>query len=66
MLVKLGEVAEKDEILKKGCEIKRNWGIVGVDGDLSMEERKMRWRIVELIRRERAKGRKVEITNREV
>lgn len=34
--------------------------------DLSIEERRKRWKIVEATRKERAKGRYVEITNREL
>lgn len=37
-----------------------------VDEDLTMEERKMRWRIGEAARRERARGRKVIATSREL
>lgn len=35
----------------------RFWG-VGVDEDLTMKERRMRWRMVKAAKRERAKGRK--------
>lgn len=35
------EVGDKEEVLKKGGEIGRLWR-VGVDEDLTMEERKMR------------------------
>lgn len=38
----------------------------GVDEVLSMEERKLRWRMVETARRERAKGRRDVVTNREL
>lgn len=31
-----------------------------------MEERKMRWTIIVTARRERSKGKKIEITNREI
>lgn len=36
-----------------------------VDEDLTMGERKLRWRIVEAAKRERTKGRKVVSTNQE-
>lgn len=52
-------------MLEKGEEIGRQWR-VGVDEDLTMEERKRRWRMVEMARRERAKGKKVEVSNREL
>lgn len=38
----------------------------GVNEVLSMEERKLRWRMVETARRERAEGRRDVVTNREV
>lgn len=52
-------------MLEKGEEIGRRWR-VGVDEDLTMEERKRRWRMAEMARRERAKGKKVEVSNREL
>lgn len=52
-------------MLEKGEEIGRRWR-VGVDEDLTMEERKRRWRKVEMAKRERAKGKKVEVSNREL
>lgn len=39
--VEMEEVGDKEEVLKKGGEIGRLWR-VGVDEDLTMEERKMR------------------------
>lgn len=38
---------------------------MGMDEDLSMEERR-RWKMMEAAKRERARGRKVEINNREM
>lgn len=38
----------------------------GVDEVLSMEERKLRWRMVETARRERTKGKRDVVTNREL
>lgn len=37
-----------------------------MDEDLTIEERKRRWRMIEMARRERAKGKKVEVSNREL
>lgn len=37
-----------------------------VNEDLTLEERKMRWRILEAVRRERTAGRRVEFSNREI
>lgn len=39
---------------------------VGVHEHLTMEERKLRWRIVKAAKKKRAKGRKVVLTNREL
>lgn len=39
---------------------------VGVHEHLTMEERKLRWRIVKAAKKERAKERKVVLTNREL
>lgn len=39
---------------------------VGMHEHLTMEERKLRWRIVKAAKKERAKGRKVVLTNREL
>jgi len=60
LIVKMGKVEEKKELLKRGWEIRMNWG-VGVDEDLTMEERRVRWKLVE-----RARGRVVVTTNRRI
>lgn len=39
---------------------------VGVDKDLTMGKRRLKWRIVEAEKGERAKGRRVMVTNREL
>lgn len=57
------ELSDKREVLRKGEEIGRRWG---VDEVLFMEERKLRWRMVETAKRERAKGRRDVVTNREL
>lgn len=44
-------------MLEKGREIRRMWKI-GVDEDLSMEERKIRWRLVEKNKDRRGKRKK--------
>lgn len=63
MIMELERKEDKEEVLEKGEEIRRFWK-VGVDEDLTMEERKRRWRMMEIARRERAKGRRVEMSNR--
>lgn len=37
-----------------------------IDEDLSMVERRMRWRTIEVARRERARGRRAVVSNREL
>jgi len=39
---------------------------VGVDEDLTLEERRVRWKLVERARTERARGRVVVVTNRRI
>lgn len=45
LLVEMEEMLDRKEVLRRGKEIRRRWG-VRVDEDLTMEER-MRWRMVE-------------------
>lgn len=63
LLVEMEEMLDKKEVLRRGKE-RRRWG-VRVDEDLTMEER-MRWRMVEAARQERAKGRRAVVTNRKL
>lgn len=62
-IMELEREEDKKELLKKGWKIKRKWGI-GVDEDLTMMERKIRFKIVERARMERVRGRSVVATNR--
>lgn len=55
---------DKEAVLGKGREIWKKWNI-GIDEDLSME-RRSRWRMLEVARRETEKGRSVEVRNREL
>ncbi|XP_036148447.1 histone-lysine N-methyltransferase, H3 lysine-79 specific-like [Monomorium pharaonis] len=63
LITEIVREADREEILARGGEVKGTWG-VGVDEDLTMEERRMRWRIVEAARKERATGKKVIVSNR--
>lgn len=63
-MVEMEEMLDRKEVLRRGKEIRRRWG-VRVDEDLTMEER-MRWRMVEAARQERAKGRRAMVTNRKL
>lgn len=50
IITELEEIADKEEILERGVMIKRYWG-VGVDENLLIGERRMRWRMVEAVRK---------------
>lgn len=64
MIVKLEKKEDKEEVIEKGDEIGKVWR-VGMDEDLTMKERKRRWRLVKKTRQERAKESRVEVSNRE-
>lgn len=64
LLVEMEEIANKEEVLERGKEIGRRWG-VEMDEDLSMGERRMRWRMVEAARKERTKRKRTVVTNRD-
>jgi len=63
MLVVMGRERDRDEILERREEIWGRWRME-VDEDLTAEERKMKWRIKERARLEKAKGRKVHFDSR--
>lgn len=55
MIVKLEKKEDKEEVIEKGDEIGRVWR-VGMDEDLTLEERKRRWRWKRQDRREQRKA----------
>lgn len=63
LIVEFEEERVAREIMKNRGEIRYYWG-VRVDEDLTMRERRNRWRMVEKARREREKGKRVRMTNR--
>lgn len=65
MIVKLEKKEDKEKVIENGDEIGRVWK-VGMDEDLTMEERKRRWRLMEKTRQERAKESRAEVSNREL
>lgn len=65
LLAEMVDLSDKREVLRRREEIGRRWRL-GVDEDLTLEERRMRWRMVEAARRERARGRRAVVTNREL
>lgn len=52
LIMEVEKVKDKKEVLEKRAELGRRWR-VGVDEDLTMEERRRSWRMVEAARRER-------------
>lgn len=54
LIMEMEKVRDKEEVLEKAAEIGRRWR-VGVDKDLTMEERR-RCRMVEAARRKRVQG----------
>lgn len=65
VIMELERKKDQEEVIEKREEIGRFWKI-GVDEDLTMKERKKRWRMVGTARRERANRRRVEVSNREL
>lgn len=53
IIVRMGKRRDRMELLGKVWEIRRNWGI-GEDEDLTMEERRVRWKLMERAKMERA------------
>lgn len=62
LLVEVEEEEDRETLLEKKGEIRRRWGIE-VDEDLTMEERKLRWRLMEKAREKRKKGRSTLVDN---
>ncbi|EZA46531.1 hypothetical protein X777_00064 [Ooceraea biroi] len=56
---------DKKDLMEKRGEAWRRWGI-GIDEDLTMEERRIRWRLLERTKEERAKGKEVKVENRKM
>ncbi|CAL1671732.1 unnamed protein product [Lasius platythorax] len=65
LLVELEEERDKEELWEKKGEVCKRWW-VKIDEDLTMEERRYRWKIREKARLETWMGRRVETTNREI
>ncbi|CAL1688684.1 unnamed protein product [Lasius platythorax] len=65
LLVIMEKEEDKEELLERSGEIRRKWEII-VDKDLTREEKRLRWRIVEKARMERRRRRKVVNDNRRI
>lgn len=65
LLAEMVDLSNKRQVLRRREEIGRRWRL-GVDEDLTLEKRRMRWRMVKAARRERARGRRAVATNREL
>lgn len=60
LLVELEEETDKEKLLEKKELIKERWEVRRLDEDLTMEERRVKWR------REKKKGREVKTDNRRI
>lgn len=65
LIVELEELRDKEEVLRKGEKIGKLWRM-RIDEDMSMEEKRRRWRMMEAARRERARVKRMELSNREL
>lgn len=59
------EENDKEEVLMKGEKLGRLWR-VKINEDLTMEEKRRRWRIMKTARKERARGKRIKVSNREL
>lgn len=65
LLTKMEDIADKEDVLERGRKIKCGWG-VRVDEDLTMKERRMRWKIVKAAKIEKVKRKEVKVLNRKL
>ncbi|XP_071576628.1 uncharacterized protein [Temnothorax nylanderi] len=65
LIVKMEDEKERADLLGRYGEFRQRWGI-GVDEDLTMEERKARWRLLKKAREERERGRRTRVENRRI
>lgn len=65
LIVEMDKEEDTKDLLEKDKESRRRWGIE-IDEDLTLKERKLRWRLVEKAREERAKGKEVTMTSRKI
>lgn len=55
LIAEMEKEENKEKVLRRRDEIRRRWGL-GVEENLMLDERRMRWRIMEAAKRERARG----------
>lgn len=65
MIVEMEDKKDKRELLENGRMMWRRWE-VGVDEDLTREERKIRWLMLERARKERKRGKEVMVRGRRI
>ena len=65
VIVELDNEEDRERVLERRTELWGRWRIQ-IDKDLTMEERRTRWRLVERARKERREGKKVVVTNRKL
>lgn len=66
VIVEIEDEKNKEELLEMGRLIWRRWEVEVKEEDLTLEERKIRWRLSERARREMMKRRDVEIRGRKL
>lgn len=65
LIVKMRKLRDRIDLLERVWEIKRNW-VIRMDEDLTIKERRAKWKLVERARSERAKGKVVVTMNRRI
>lgn len=58
MIVEMKREKDKDKVMRKGAELWKKWRVT-VDEDLTMEERRVRWSMVERAKKEKKEGKMV-------
>ncbi|EZA49325.1 hypothetical protein X777_12355 [Ooceraea biroi] len=65
LIVEMMKRGDRRKLLEKKGEAWRRWRI-GLDEDLTMEERRVRWRLMERAKMERDRGKEVKVENRKI
>lgn len=63
MIVEMESEEDKDKVMRIGAKLWRKWRVI-VDEDLTLKERRIRWRMMERARRERRERKRVVVSNR--
>lgn len=63
MIVEMKSEEDKDKVMRIGAKLWRKWRVI-LDEDLTLKERRIRWRMMERARRERRERNRVVVSNR--